>query len=52
MVNWIKYNKKQRASGKLQGRRLELFDHLLTLAEQYRKINQNAYAHDQSPVMF
>lgn len=52
MVNWIKYNKKQRASGKLQGRRLELFDHLLTLVEQYRKINQNAYAHDQSPVMF
>lgn len=48
MLNWIKYNKKQKACGKMAKERIPLFNKLLDIAEKYRKINQNAYANQAS----
>lgn len=43
MLNWIKYNKKLKSRGKMPADREEKFNRLLTLADKYRKVNQNAY---------
>ena len=44
MLNWIKYNKKLIALGKLTEERVAKFNKLLSLAEECRRINQYAYA--------
>lgn len=46
MLNWIKYNKKQIALGKLSAERQRRFEMLMGTADKYRKLNQYAY---QSP---
>lgn len=43
MLNWIKYNKKLQAKGKLPEHRLQQFNQLLEEADKYRKVNQFAY---------
>lgn len=40
MLNWVKANRKLVNAGKLQGERLDLFNKLLDLAEEYRRVNQ------------
>lgn len=39
-LNWLKHNKKLLNSGELKQERVELFERLLSLCEQYRHINQ------------
>ena len=48
MLNWIKYNKKMKARGKMPEERITLFNKLLEVADKYRKVNQNAYASKNS----
>lgn len=43
MLNWLKYNKKLIAAGKMSDKRLKLFQHLMDTADSYRKLNQYAY---------
>lgn len=43
MLNWIKYQKKQLAKGKMNPLRAERFMQLLETAEQYQRKNQYAY---------
>ena len=43
MLNWIKYQKKQLAKGKMNPLRAERFIQLLETAEQYQRKNQYAY---------
>ena len=43
MLNWMKYNKKLKAAGKLPANREEKFNELLALTEKYRKVNQYSY---------
>lgn len=38
--NWIKHNKKLLHAGKLKEERVALFQQLLALGEQYRRVNQ------------
>ena len=40
MVNWIKANRKALNAGKMQGKRLDLFNEIFDLSEEYRKVNQ------------
>ena len=42
MLNWVKANRKQMNAGKLKLERLELFQRLLAIVEQYKHINQYA----------
>ena len=39
-LNWMKHNRKLYAAGEMKGERLELFNKLLSLAEQYHHVNQ------------
>ena len=43
MLNWIKYNRKLIAQGKLSSKRQEKFEQLLAAAVDYRKLNQYSY---------
>lgn len=38
--NWIKHNKKLLNSGELKQERVELFERLLSLCEEYKRVNQ------------
>lgn len=40
MYSWIKHQRKVMNAGKLQGERFVLFNELLDLAEEYRRVNQ------------
>lgn len=40
MLNWVKANRKVMNAGKMKGERLDLFNELLDLAEEYRRVNQ------------
>ena len=40
MYTWIKHQRKVMNAGKLQGERFVLFNELLDLAEEYRRVNQ------------
>ncbi|MBQ7512419.1 MAG: hypothetical protein IJU11_06720 [Prevotella sp.] len=44
MLNWIKYNRKRMAAGKLTGSQASLFHQLTAMADEYRKLNQYAYS--------
>ncbi len=43
MVNWIKYNKKNFARGKMTAERAEKFQILLDTAKRFRRLNQYTY---------
>lgn len=47
MLNWLKYQKKRYAQGKLSSNRIERFKHLLEVADHYLRKNQ--YAYKQAP---
>lgn len=47
MLNWLKYQKKRLAMGRLKPNRIERFNRLLTVAEQYLRKNQYAYRKPQ-----
>ena len=38
--NWIRHNRKMLKAGKLKEERVELFENLLALSEQYKRKNQ------------
>ena len=40
MLNWLKATKKKMNGGELKPKRLELFEKLLELSEQYKRKNQ------------
>lgn len=40
MLNWVKANRKRMNAGELKPERVELFNRLLAMCEQYRHINQ------------
>lgn len=40
MLNWVKANRKAINAGKLKPERMELFQRLLAIGEQYKHINQ------------
>ena len=40
MLNWVKANRKAMNTGKLKPERMELFQRLLAIGEQYKHINQ------------
>lgn len=48
MLYWIKYNRRVLASGKMPADRAERFRRLLTTAEDFRLLNQYAYAKQQA----
>lgn len=48
MLNWIKYNRKQIALGKLLPERQEKFEQMLKAAADYRKLNQYSYTSGKS----
>lgn len=39
-LNWIKYNRKLIKAGKMKEVRMALFEDLLSLSEEYKRINQ------------
>lgn len=39
-LNWLKHNRKVYAAREMKGERVEAFQKLLNLCEQYRRINQ------------
>lgn len=43
LVNWAKYNRKQRNKGLLSPTRLAKFKELCDMATQFRRVNQHAY---------
>ena len=45
MLNWLKYQKKSLAQGKLKPERAKLLEELLSLSDQYLRKNQYSYAH-------
>ncbi len=45
MLNWLKYQKKSLAQGKLKPERAKLLEELLRLSDQYLRKNQYSYAH-------
>ncbi|MBQ8047921.1 MAG: hypothetical protein IJ196_08360 [Prevotella sp.] len=45
MVNWMKYNKKLLAAGRMSAERAVQFRYLLEVAEKYRMVNQHSYVH-------
>ncbi len=47
LVNWLKYNRKMRNKGKLNEERSKLLDELLEKAENYRRVNQHQYLHQE-----
>ena len=40
MLNWIKHQRKLMNAGQLKPERVEVFERLLGLCEQYRRVNQ------------
>lgn len=38
--NWIKHNKKLLNSGEMKHERVEIFERLLSLCEEYKRVNQ------------
>ena len=38
--NWIKHNKKLLKAGEMKDERVELFEKLLALCEEYKRVNQ------------
>ena len=40
MLNWLKANRKSMNAGKLKAERVERFKELLTLMEEYKRVNQ------------
>lgn len=40
LYTWVKHQRKVMNAGKLQGERLDLFNELLDLAEEFRRVNQ------------
>ncbi len=40
MLNWIKHQRKLLNAGQLKAERIEVFERLLALVEQYRRVNQ------------
>ena len=40
MLNWLKANRKAMNAGKLKPERVEKFNRLLALMEQYKRVNQ------------
>ena len=43
MLNWLKYNRKLITQGKLSPERQKKFEQLLTMAADFRKLNQYSY---------
>ena len=39
-LNWLKHNKKLLNSGEMKQERVELFERLLFLCEEYKRVNQ------------
>jgi hypothetical protein len=52
MLNWLKYQKKRLAQGKLKPERIEKLQHLFNIANQFLRKNQYAYAHDSDDVFW
>ena len=40
MLNWLKANRKLMNAGKMKPERIIMFEELLTLIEQYKRVNQ------------
>ncbi len=40
MLNWLKANRKFMDAGKMKPERIKMFEELLTLIEQYKRVNQ------------
>ena len=40
MLNWLKANRKLLNAGKVKPEKIKLFEELLTLIEQYKRVNQ------------
>ncbi len=40
MLNWLKANRKLMNVGKMKPERIKMFEELLTLIEQYKRVNQ------------
>ena len=40
MLNWLKANRKVINAGKMKPERIKMFEELLTLIEQYKRVNQ------------
>ena len=40
MLNWLKANRKLLNAGKMKPERIKMFEELLTLIEQYKRLNQ------------
>ena len=40
MLNWLKANRKLMNAGKMKPERIKMFEELLTLIEQYKRLNQ------------
>ena len=40
MLNWLKANRKALNAGKMKAERMELFEKLLRLCEEYKRVNQ------------
>ena len=40
MLNWVKANRKVMNSGKMKADRVEMFEKLLALMEEYKRVNQ------------
>ena len=40
MLNWLKANRKLLNAGKMKPERIKMFEELLTMIEQYKRVNQ------------
>ena len=40
MLNWVKANRKRMNAGEMKPERVEMFENLLSLSEQYKRKNQ------------
>ena len=40
LLNWLKANRKLMNAGKMKPERIQMFEELLTLIEQYKRVNQ------------
>ena len=40
LLNWLKANRKLLNAGKMKPERIKMFEELLTLIEQYKRVNQ------------
>ena len=44
MLNWLKYNRRLLASGRMPQERIEKFQALLNVCSEYARVNQYAYS--------